>query len=73
MGYSNNFSKLKEWKLNTPTLLDSVRAGGRINLIIGKGLTYKSQNAIKKYDNSIFIKNEAPMKDKNQKYFLLGT
>tara|TARA_X000000950_G_C13912282_1_gene659470 strand:+ start:1989 stop:4625 length:2637 start_codon:yes stop_codon:yes gene_type:complete len=70
IGYLNNYSKLKEWKLNTPTLLDSVRAGGRINLIIGKGLTYKSQNAIRKYDNSIFIKNEVPLKDKNQKYTL---
>ena len=56
--------------LKTPTLLDSVRAGGRINLIIGKSLTYRAQKAIQKYDNSIFIKNHVPEKEKEQKYTL---
>ncbi len=44
-----------DWKLKTPTLLDSVRAGGRINLIIGKSLTHKSQEIIKKKNKSFFI------------------
>ena len=59
-----------KWKLNTPTLLDSVRAGGRINLIIGKGLTHRAQKATSKYSNSIFIKNKIPDKKENQKYTL---
>ncbi len=58
------------WKLNTPTLLDSVRAGGRINLIIGKGLTNRAQKSISKFDNSIFLKNKIPDKVENQKYTL---
>ena len=70
IGQPNDSWGLEKWYLNTPTLLDSVRAGGRINLIIGKGLTYRSQKVIQKYNNSIFIKNEVPLKDKNQKYTL---
>ena len=52
---NENNELLNKWKLNNPFLLDSVRAGGRINLIIGKALTQKSQNVIKRYDNSIFV------------------
>ena len=48
---------ISEWKTKTNTILDSVQANGRINLIIGKKLTNKAQSAIKKFDNSIFIKN----------------
>ena len=46
------------WELKSDTILDSVRAGGRINLIIGKNLTKKSQESIGKINNHIFIKNK---------------
>ncbi len=61
---------ISEWKLKTNTILDSVQANGRINLIIGKNLTNKAQNAIKKFDNSIFIKNFEIKEGENQKYTL---
>ena len=44
-----------EWTLKSPTILDSVRAGGRINLIIGKSLTQKAQSVLNMVDNTIFI------------------
>ncbi len=37
-----NGEQIAESELKTPVLLDEVRAGGRINLIIGRGLTAKS-------------------------------
>lgn len=60
---------ISEWKLKTPSLLDSVRAGGRINLIIGKSLTNKSQEMIGDYNNSIFIGNNVNT-SKDAKYTL---
>ena len=35
-----------EWKLKTDVLLDEVRAGGRIPLIIGKGLTARARESL---------------------------
>ena len=37
---------LSEFELKTPVLLDEVRAGGRIPLIIGRGLTTKARQAL---------------------------
>lgn len=37
---------LSEFSLKTPVLLDEVRAGGRIPLIIGRSLTYKARVAL---------------------------
>ncbi len=63
----NNVSNkiLCEWELKSKTILDSVRAGGRINLIIGKNLTHKAQTTLNKFNNSIFIKNFQPDKKKH--------
>ena len=58
-----------KWKIKSPVLLDSVRAGGRINLIIGKSLTNKSQKALKKYYTNIFVPNEI-INDNNKGYTL---
>ena len=38
--------QIAESDLNTPVLLDEVRAGGRINLIVGRGLTTKAREAL---------------------------
>jgi len=38
---------LCKWNLKTEVLLDEVRAGGRINLIIGKSLTTKARASLK--------------------------
>lgn len=56
-----------KWELKSPTILDSVRAGGRINLIIGKSLTNKAQKVLNNFDDSFFIKNIEPEKSKNEK------
>ena len=37
---------IAEAELKTPVLLDEVRAGGRINLIVGRGLTTKAREAL---------------------------
>lgn len=40
--------------LKTPVLLDEVRAGGRINLIIGRGLTTKAREALDLEPTTLF-------------------
>ncbi|MGN0909127.1 MAG: aconitate hydratase B, partial [Succinivibrio sp.] len=42
--------------LKTPTLLDEVRAGGRISLIIGKALTKKAREALGMGESTAFAK-----------------
>lgn len=61
---------ISEWTLPTETLLDSVRAKGRINLIIGKSLTRKAQQLVGKYDTSVFIQNKTQRVGENPKYTL---
>ncbi len=51
-------SEICRWSLQSNTILDSVRAKGRINLIIGKSLTSKAQNILNKKKNNIFISND---------------
>jgi aconitate hydratase 2/2-methylisocitrate dehydratase len=46
--------KICKFKIKSGKLFDSVRAKGRINLIIGKNLTYKSQKALGINKNDIF-------------------
>jgi len=41
-----NGAKISEAPLKTPVILDEVRAGGRIPLIIGRGLTAKAREAL---------------------------
>ena len=64
---------ISSWELKHPLLLDSVRAGGRINLIIGKALTQKSKNALNDSSkNSIFIENNLFLNQKNNHSFTLA-
>lgn len=42
------------WSLKTDVLLDEVRAGGRIPLIIGKGLTAKARVSLKLAPSTVF-------------------
>jgi len=56
-----------KWQLKSPVLLDSVRAGGRINLIIGKSLTNKARKTLNMENENIFIKNISNNKN-NKKY-----
>ena len=51
---------LCEFGLKTPVLLDEVRAGGRIPLIIGRGLTEKAREALGMPPTDLFRKPEQP-------------
>lgn len=51
---------ISSFNLQTPTILDSVRANGRINLIIGKSLTEKAQ----KYSKSSLYFNDIMFRKK---------
>ena len=61
--YSNE--TICKWKLKSPVLLDSVQAGGRINLIIGKSLTTKARKVLNMENENIFIKNTNDENTKN--------
>ena len=52
---SNNV--LSSFNIRPKTLLDEVRAGGRVSLIIGKGLTEKSRNTLGLGATKIFIES----------------
>ncbi|MDE7197242.1 MAG: bifunctional aconitate hydratase 2/2-methylisocitrate dehydratase, partial [Helicobacter sp.] len=51
---------VSKFELSPNTLADEIRAGGRINLIIGRGLTAKAQEATGAKDDSIFAKPTNP-------------
>ena len=52
---------LATFELKSPTLLDEVRAGGRIPLIIGRGLTNKAREYLGLGASDIFTKPEQPV------------
>ena len=51
---SKNGEQIAEAELKTPVLLDEVRAGGRINLIVGRGLTTKAREALGLEPSTLF-------------------
>ena len=51
---------LSEFSLRSDVLLDEVRAGGRINLIIGRGLTGKAREALDMGETDLFRTPEQP-------------
>jgi aconitate hydratase 2/2-methylisocitrate dehydratase len=51
---------IAEFKLNPNTITDEVRAGGRIPLIIGRGLTRKAREALGLGEDDIFLRPEQP-------------
>ena len=51
---------LSTFEYKSDVLLDEVRAGGRINLIIGRGLTDRAREALNLEPNDMFRKPEVP-------------
>lgn len=51
---------LCEFSLKTPVIIDEVRAGGRIPLIIGRGLTTKARDALGLEATDLFRTPEQP-------------
>ncbi|MDW6003046.1 bifunctional aconitate hydratase 2/2-methylisocitrate dehydratase [Vibrio mangrovi] len=60
---------LAEFKLKTDVLIDEVRAGGRIPLIIGRGLTDKARQALGLESSTVF-RRPAPVAESNKGYTL---
>ncbi|MDD0824866.1 bifunctional aconitate hydratase 2/2-methylisocitrate dehydratase [Mannheimia sp. AT1] len=65
----NSDTVLAEFKLKTDVLLDEVRAGGRIPLIIGRGLTHKARVALGLPESDVFLKPQA-VSESNKGYTL---
>ena len=61
---------ISEFELSTPVLLDEVRAGGRIPLIIGRGLTERAREALGLEPSDVF-KKPTPV-EANEKGFTLA-
>ncbi|HET9699449.1 MAG TPA: bifunctional aconitate hydratase 2/2-methylisocitrate dehydratase, partial [Burkholderiales bacterium] len=55
-----NGQVIAEFKLKTEVLLDEVRAGGRIPLIIGRGLTTRAREALGLGPSTLFRMPQAP-------------
>lgn len=55
-----NGEQIAQSQLKTPVLLDEVRAGGRINLIIGRSLTAKAREALGLAPSTLFRAPEQP-------------
>ncbi len=51
---------ISEFELKSDVILDEVRAGGRINLIIGRGLTTKARESLGLGEADLFRKPEQP-------------
>ncbi|MCC2617825.1 bifunctional aconitate hydratase 2/2-methylisocitrate dehydratase [Aestuariibacter halophilus] len=60
---------LAEYSYKSKVILDEVRAGGRINLIIGRGLTEKARESLGLGPSELFRKPEQP-KDTGKGYTL---
>ncbi len=60
---------ISEFELKSRVLLDEVRAGGRINLIVGRGLTVKARESLGLGPSELFRKPEQPG-DSNAGYTL---
>ncbi|MEJ5173134.1 MAG: bifunctional aconitate hydratase 2/2-methylisocitrate dehydratase [Hydrogenothermaceae bacterium] len=65
-----NGEVVSEFKLKPNTLPDEVRAGGRIPLIIGRGLTRKAREALGLPEENIFIRPEQPPEKEGVGYTL---
>lgn len=57
---SESGAVISEFELKSDVLLDEVRAGGRINLIIGRGLTTRAREALGLPESDLFRKPEQP-------------
>ncbi|MEE4280189.1 MAG: aconitate hydratase B, partial [Halieaceae bacterium] len=57
---NENGDVLSEFELKSQVLLDEVRAGGRINLIIGRGLTMRAREALGLPATDLFRTPEQP-------------
>ncbi len=62
--------EITTFELSPNTIADEFRAGGRINLIIGRALTQKARAAMGMPEDDIFVRPDNPQPKPNQKYTL---
>ena len=67
---SGSGKKLSSFTLKNPTLLDEVRAGGRIPLIIGRSLTDRTREALSEKSSTVFVRPES--QEKSDKGYTLA-
>ncbi|MGA1861459.1 bifunctional aconitate hydratase 2/2-methylisocitrate dehydratase [Deferribacter thermophilus] len=67
---SENGEVLSTFQIKPPTLRDEFRAGGRLNLIIGRSLTNKAREVLGLGESDLFIKPDNPKPKPNQGYTL---
>lgn len=60
---TKNGATISSFKLEPNTLAQEVQAGGRVNLIIGRGLTNRAREALKLEPETIFTKPQQPADD----------
>ncbi len=65
-----NGKEITTFELSPNTLADEFRAGGRINLIVGRALTQKARKALGMPEDNIFVRAENPTPKPNQAYTL---
>jgi aconitate hydratase 2/2-methylisocitrate dehydratase len=61
---------ISTFEIKPKTLVDEFRAGGRLNLIIGRTLTNKARKALGLGESDVFIKADIPQPKPNQGYTL---
>ncbi len=61
---------LASFKIHPPTLRDEFRAGGRLNLIIGRSLTGKAREVLGQEEADFFVRIENPKPKPGQGYSL---
>ncbi len=66
----DNGEELSRLELRSQVLLDEVRAGGRIPLIIGRGLTDKAREVLGLEPSTVFRRPEPPAADTGKGYTL---
>ncbi len=66
---SGSGKELSSFTLKNPTLLDEVRAGGRIPLIIGRSLTDRTREALSEKSSTVFVR-PVSQKKSNKGYTL---
>ena len=67
---NENGEVISEFELKPDTIADEYRAGGRMNLIIGKALTQKARKFLGLGESDVFVKVQQPEHKENQGYTL---
>jgi len=68
--FSSNQEVLSSFEIKPATLKDEFRAGGRLNLIIGRALTQKGRRTLNLPESTSFIAPDNPTPKTNQGYSL---